>query len=122
MIFVKDDITAIHMGVTTSDLGQYVGSTQINSIETVLNVGNNPTTGGAVTGTARTGATLTAAAIGDLDDINGKCYLEWQSNDSASDAATNASSDTTWSCSRFSCYKHWRIYYLYATRSKHLVI
>ena len=33
----------------TADLGLYNGSTKINKVETTLNIGNNPTTGGVLT-------------------------------------------------------------------------
>ncbi len=95
--FLTDSSKGVHISMSVGDLGIYSGSTKIQTIETTLNIGNNPTVGGAVTGTPRTGATLTAAAISDLDGIDGQVTWQWQSNDDASDAATNASSDTTWS-------------------------
>ena len=42
----------------------------VNSIQTTLSIGDNPTTGGVVSGTVRTGSKLTATTIADLDDVN----------------------------------------------------
>ena len=74
--FLTDASKGVHVSMSVSDLGIYSGSTKIQTIETTLSIGNNPTVGGAVTGTARTGATLTAAAVSDLDGINGD--VTWQ--------------------------------------------
>ena len=64
------------MGI--ADLGFFVGGTKITTIETTLNIADNPTTGGVVSGTARTGSILTATTIGDLDAIDGNVTTQWQ--------------------------------------------
>ena len=43
-----------------------------------LAIGDNPTTGGVMSGTARTGTTVSVTDIADLDGINGSVTHQWQ--------------------------------------------
>lgn len=76
--FVTSDLSKLHMAIDTTDLGLFNGSTKINTIETVLSIGDNPTTGGVVSGTARTGTTVSVTDIADLDGIPGAVTHQWQ--------------------------------------------
>ena len=48
--FVKDPIKDNKMtfAIDTTDLGLYAGSTKVNTIQTTLSIGDNPTVGGDV--------------------------------------------------------------------------
>ncbi len=98
--FVKDPIVDNKMtfAIDTTDLGLYAGSTKVNTIQTTLNIGNNGTTGGELTGTPRTGSTLTVAKIADLDAFATDVTWQWQKADSSthtSEAALKNNSNWT---------------------------
>ncbi len=88
--FVTANTPAVHISIDTADLGLYNGSTKINKVETTLSIGNNPTTGGVLSGTARTGATLTVTKIADLDDFDGNVTWQWQKADSSTHSTETA--------------------------------
>ena len=74
-----------------ADLGLYNGSTKINTVETVLNIADNPTTGGVVSGSVRTGSVLTATEIGDLDDVNSSGVTkQWEISANGTSGWSNA--------------------------------
>ncbi len=75
--FITSDLSKLHLALNTTDLGLYNGSTKINTIETVMSIGDNPTTGGVVSGSARTGTTVTVTDIADLDGL-GTVTHQWQ--------------------------------------------
>ncbi len=88
--FVTANTPAVHLSMGIADLGFYVGSTKITAIETTLNIADNPTTGGVVSGTARTGSKLTATTIGDLDAINGTVTTQWEISANGTSGWSNA--------------------------------
>ena len=83
--FVTSDTPAVHLSMNVSDLGLYNGSTKINTVETVLNINDNPTVGGDVKAgdktsevVMRTGSQLAFTDISDLDGINGAVTYKWE--------------------------------------------
>ena len=76
--FVTSSSTGVHISINVKDLGIYNGSTHVETIQTTLAIGDNPTTGGVMSGTARTGTTVSVTDIADLDGINGSVTHQWQ--------------------------------------------
>ncbi len=75
--FVTSSSEGVHISMDVSDLGVYNGSTHVQKIQTTLAIGDNPTTGGVMSGTARTGTTLSVTDIADLDGM-GSVTHQWQ--------------------------------------------
>ena len=82
--YVKPDVESYHFSVNTSDLNLYNGNTKIDSVETVLTIGDNPTYGGVSSGGSRSGNTVTVTDIADLDGISSVAYKWWRSVDDGS--------------------------------------
>jgi len=83
--FVTSNTPAVHLSLNVADLGLYNGSTKINTVETVLNINDNPTVGGDVkagdqtsAAVMRTGSQLAFTDISDLDVIDGTVTYKWE--------------------------------------------